>query len=65
MSQQVNKRKKADPPVVMYNADDVKPMPKTRDVDEEIECLYGSLDSIPSLLKAILKELVRARLTRG
>lgn len=43
-------------PLIAYN---------TYDVDTEIRQEYGQLDSIPCILRAILKELVKARLERG
>lgn len=64
MPQQVNKRKKPET-LIVYNADEGKPVLHMPTVEEEIERLYGSLESIPSILKAILKEMVRARLQRG
>ena len=36
-----------------------------RTVDDVILAEYGKLDSIPDMLRAILKELVKARLERG
>lgn len=40
--------------------------PVVRTVNEEIDSEYGWVgNSIPDLLKAILRELVRARLERG
>lgn len=36
-----------------------------RTVDDVILAEYGKLDSIPCILRAILKELVKARLERG
>ena len=36
-----------------------------RTVDDVIFAEYGKLDSIPDMLRAILRELVKARLERG
>lgn len=53
-------------PIVYYDKDtkDAVLSSLKRTVDDVILAEYGKLDSIPDMLRAIIKELVKARLER-
>ena len=54
-------------PFIVYDNNDKEAVLSSlkRTADDVILAEYGKLDSIPDMLRAILKELVRARLERG
>lgn len=54
-------------PLIVYDDKDKEAVLSSlkRTVDDVILAEYGKLDSIPDMLRAILRELVKARLERG